>query len=159
MPYKDPTKQREYLRNWRQEQKLRKLTQHTSVSFYQGDQSYLDNPSTRSMSSPNRSPVSLYQPTIGQPHRERFSYQPAQHIHTSAVDQRAVKISPDGSPQTGHAATQAYQIARGHLLTAPRKSLKSGQARRPTALLTEKRSRYVAVPVAAILVEVLSRLF
>src|SRR5215472_12204660 len=58
MRYKDPTKQRDYLRNWRREQKLRKATQ---LPLYQTDRRYLENISARSTSIPNLSPVSLYQ--------------------------------------------------------------------------------------------------
>jgi len=158
MPYKDPQKQREYLRNWRREQKLRKGMQQSSVSFYQSDQQYLHSPSTRSMSSPNTSPVSLCQTTLGQPHRVRFSYQPAQHISTPAVDQRAVKISPDGAPQTGREATRAYQIARGQL-TALRATSRHAEVHRPRVQLPTNTSRHLAVPIACLLVELLSKLF
>jgi hypothetical protein len=156
MPYKDPQRLREYLRNWRREQKLRTLTQHSSVSFYQSDQSYLDNTSTGAASLLNPSPVSFYQMTSGQPHRVRFSYQPAQQITTSAVDQRAVKISPDGASQTRRSAVQAYQLSRGQL-SALRATSKSAGIRRPSALLPGNASRHLAVPIASLLVEVLSR--
>jgi len=74
------------------------------------------------------------------------------------VDQRALKTSPDGAQQTGPAAVLAYQISRGQL-SAPVAVTKSTRTRRPATTLSARSSRYVAMPVAALLVELLSRVF
>jgi hypothetical protein len=149
MPYKDPAQQREYLRNWRRMQRLRTAAQHTQ-----------------------HAPLPLLSQV------SPLSRQSVQHVPTShlavrwkrgipsiplkmpppAIDQRALKTSPDGVLQTGREATRVYQMARGQLST-PRPSPRSAPTRRPATPLIERRSRYVAMPVAALLVEVLSRLF
>jgi hypothetical protein len=157
MPYKDAQKQREYLRNWRQEQKQRKVTQLPLQALHHSDRRYVDNKSTGATSLLNPSSVSFYQPTIGQPHRVRFSYQSAQLTNASEVDQRALKISPDGAPQTGRDATRAYQLSRGRH-SAPVAVARSIHTRQPSASLAKRSSRHLAVPIAAILVELLSRL-
>jgi len=76
----------------------------------------------------------------------------------AVIDQRALKTSPDGVLQTGREATRAYQISRGQL-AAPRAIPRSAPARRQAVPLTERRGRFVAMPVATMLVELLSRMF
>jgi hypothetical protein len=151
MPYKDPAKQRAYLRNWRRMQKLYTAAPQTTVS--------------RLSQQPLSSQLSTQAPLF------------VQHTSTSnlavrwkriipsaplnmppALDQRALKTSPDGALQTGREATRAYQISRSQF-TAPRISYRSILARRPAVPLTARRSQHVAMPVAALLVELLSRMF
>jgi hypothetical protein len=131
MPYKDPTKQGEYLRNWRRIQKL----------------SHME-------------PRPLHQmPTSPVVANSRRTILPALNM-TSApvVNQIALKTSPDGALQTGRSAVQAYQISRSQL-SAPRSSANRTKIRRPPAMLPQITSRHITVPIASILVEVLSQLF
>ena len=145
MPYKDPTKQREYVRNWRRMQKLHTAAQHTQLSA----------------PSPTATPALLsvqHLPTSSLAVGWKQGMLVAPASMPPVVDQRALKTSPDGAPQTGREATQAYQVSRGQL-SALRTSPMCTRARRPAVPLSARRSRYVAMPVAALLVEVLFRVF
>lgn len=63
-----------------------------------------------------------------------------------------------GTPQAATVTPQAYQISRRQF-SAPRVTSKSTKIQRPPASSSELTSRHLVVPVAALLVVVLSRLF
>jgi hypothetical protein len=106
MPYKDPAKQREYVQTWRRKRKL----QETRAPAQH---------------------IVRYQPA----YRGLFP-QPAVPRTPPAADQKALKMSPDGAPQTGRAATQAYRMHRG-------------QATQPSASLLEPPGSTLVVAAAA----------
>lgn len=128
MPYKDPAKQREYLRTWRRNQKLRAFR-------------------TPSQRTARNAP----------PYRGRFPH-PAVARTSPAVDQKALKMSPDDAPQTGREATQAYRMNRTQI-TVPRTGAKTAPILRPPVVLPKAKSRQVVIPMAAMAVDMLSRLF
>jgi hypothetical protein len=158
MPYKDSKKQREYLRNWRQQQKLHKVIQLPPQSLRHSNQNDHVSNATSATSNSNVFPVFLYQPMTGQLRLWSRLHQPAQQSSVREVDQRALKTSPDGAPQTGRSAVQAYQISRRQFST-PGTDPKRPEARRPPGLWPVQSRRQYAVPIAAILVEVLSKMF
>jgi hypothetical protein len=128
MPYKDPAKQREYLRAWRRNQKL----------------CVVRTPSQRTVRTSPAHPWAV--PTV-----------PVSVRAAPALDQRALKMSQDGAPQTGLEATQAFRMHRGQL-TTPRTSPPNISNRRAPAVLPKAINiRHVVMPVAAMLVELLSR--
>ena len=128
MPYKDLAKQREYLRTWRRNQKLRTA----------------------------RSPVRHI--VHNEPAYHGRLPQPAVPRILPAVDHSALKMSPDGIPQTGREATLAYRANRLQL-TTPRTTPKSTKIRRPPVVLLKMSNRHCVMPIAATVVELLSHLF
>jgi hypothetical protein len=132
------------VRNWRQKQKLRKVIQVPPQSLRHSNQNDHFSKATSATSNSNVSPA--------------FLYQPMQLRSIPVVNQRALKTSPDGALQTGRSAVQAYQISRGQL-SAPRSSPKRKEIRRSSAVLPAQSIQHLAVPIASVLVEVISSFF
>ena len=97
----------------------------------------------------HHAPYEMSQHTTGIPPQSAVSRIPM------AVDQRVLKLSPDGAPETGREATQAYQISRGQF-SRFQLYLKSNVM--PSAF-PKTRSRHFAMPTAAVLVSLLSKFF
>jgi hypothetical protein len=129
MPYKDPARQREYLRTWRRNQKLRA----------------------------SRAPA---QHIVRKSLAREWNMPPLPAAFPAAptVDQTTLKMSPDGAPQTGREATLAYQMNRGRP-TAPRTNPMSTQRPQAPVVLPKTRSRHIAMPIAALVVELVSKAF
>jgi hypothetical protein len=130
MPYKDPQKQREYLRNWRRNRKCQEIISPPAHTAQRTGQN------------------------LPAPHSK--VPQPLALMTPSLVDQRALKLSPDGAPQTGREATRAYQLACGQM-PAARASPRHAAARKVPTPLGAHTGVYPAMLMASLLVDVLSK--
>ena len=128
MPYKDPARQREYVRTWRRNQKLR--TSRTPAQHI----------------------------VHSEPAYHRKFPLPAVPRTPPSVDQLALKMSPDGAPQTGREATQSYRINSSQRTTS-RISPKTTPIRQSPVVFPKTTRQRLAMPIASIVVEVLSRFF
>jgi hypothetical protein len=133
MPYEDPAKQREYLRTWRRNRRLQETV------------------------SPSQRPT---QRTVRNKAARQWSLSTSLASFRAAptADQQMLKMSPDGAPQTGRMATQAYWMNRSQRTTT-RISPKTTPTHRSPVVFPKANTRHLAMPMASLLVEVLSRFF